>query len=97
MRLLDKFEKLDVKPHYEQKTGKLRGMNFVVTGTLETMGRDVAAEKIRALGGTFQTSVGKDTNYLVAGGRVGAAKLKKAENYGTAIINEQQFLTIIGE
>lgn len=90
--LLAKFAELGVKPHFEKKTGKLAGLKFVVTGTLETMSRDEAAEKIRALGGTFQTSVGKDTDYLVAGGKVGASKLKKAESYGTKIITEQQLL-----
>ena len=94
-RLLDKFRELGVKPYFELKTGKLVGQNFVVTGTLETMGRDDAADKIRNLGGTFQTSVAKDTTYLVAGGKVGGSKLKKAEQYGTKIIDEQEFLKII--
>lgn len=96
-KLLEKFASLGVAPHFELKTGKLSGMSFVVTGTLETMGRDVAADKIRALGGTFQTSVGKDTDYLVAGGKVGASKLKKAEAYGTKIIDEAEFVKIIGD
>jgi len=95
-RLLGKFKGLGVEPHYEMKTVKLAGMNFVVTGTLETMGRDDAADKIRAQGGTFQTSVAKDTDYLVAGGKVGASKLKKAEAYGTKVIDEQEFLKIVG-
>lgn len=95
MALLEKFDKVGVRPHYEKKSGKLTGQNFVVTGTLETMGRDVAAERIRELGGTFQTSVAKDTNYLVVGGKVGASKLKKAEQYGTKIIDETEFLKII--
>ena len=96
LALLDKFTELGVAPVYATSTGKLEGMNFVVTGTLETMGRDEAAEKIRSLGGTFQTSVGKDTTYLVAGGKVGGSKLKKAEQYGTKIIDEQTLLTMIG-
>ncbi|MDX2775765.1 NAD-dependent DNA ligase LigA [Streptomyces caniscabiei] len=94
--LLDKFERLGVTPLYEEKTGKLNGLHFVVTGTLESMGRDDAAEKIRELGGIFQTSVAKDTDYLVAGGKVGASKLKKAESYGTKIIDEAAFLRLIG-
>ncbi len=94
--LLDKFEKLGVQPHYEKKTGKLVGMNFVVTGTLESMSRDQAADRIRALGGTFQTAVAKDTTYLVAGGKVGGSKLKKAESYGTKIINEAELSELIG-
>ena len=95
LKLLAKFDELGVKPRYEKKTGKLTGKNFVVTGTLESMGRDAAADTIRSLGGTFQTSVAKDTDYLVAGGKVGASKLKKAESYGTKIINEQEFLELI--
>lgn len=94
-KLLEKFTELGVKPHFEKKTGKLAGKNFVVTGTLETMGRDEAAEKIRALGGTFQTAVAKDTDYLVVGGKVGGSKLKKAEQYGTKIINEKDFLELL--
>ena len=82
-------------PHYEKKSGKLAGKNFVVTGTLETMGRDEAADKIRALGGTFQSAVAKDTDYLVAGGKVGASKLKKAGQYGTEVINEKEFLEML--
>ena len=96
-QLIEKFEALGVKPHFEKKSGKLAGQNFVVTGTLESMGRDEAADKIRAQGGTFQTSVAKDTTYLVSGGKVGASKLKKAEQYGTKIINEQELLKILGE
>jgi len=93
--LLQKFEELGVQPHFEKKTGKLVGMNFVITGSLEGMSRDEAAEKIRALGGTFQSSVAKDTTYLVAGGKVGASKLKKAEAYGTKIIDEAALLELL--
>ena len=95
LALLDKFASLGVEPVYHATGGKLAGQSFVVTGSLETMSRDEAADKIRALGGTFQTSVGKDTDYLVTGGKVGGSKLKKAESYGTKIINEQDFLELL--
>lgn len=95
LALLDKFVSLGVSPVYTRSSGKLADCRFVVTGTLETMGREDAAARIRALGGTFQTSVGKDTTYLVAGGKVGASKLKKAESYGTKIINEAEFLQLL--
>ncbi len=95
LALLTKFKVSGVEPHYEVKSGTLAGQKFVVTGTLETMGRDQAAERIRALGGTFQTSVGKDTTYLVAGGKVGASKLKKAQTYGTNIIDETTFVALL--
>ena len=92
LALVDKFARLGVEPYYKTKSDKLAGQNFVVTGALESMSRDEAAEKIRILGGTFQSAVGKDTTYLVAGGKVGVSKLKKAESYGTKVIDEQEFL-----
>ena len=95
VKLLEKFANLGVTPQFTKKSGSLIGQSFVITGTLQSMGRDAAAEKIRNLGGTFQTAVAKDTTYLVAGGKVGASKLKKAEQYGTKIINEQELLQII--
>lgn len=93
--LLVKFIELGVRPIYAKKSGKLTGKNFVVTGTLQAMSRDEAADKIRELGGSFQTSVAKDTDYLVAGGKVGASKLAKAESYGTKVINEDDFLKLL--
>ena len=93
--LLEKFADLGVMPQFTKKSGSLTGQSFVITGTLQSMGRDAAAEKIRNLGGTFQTAVAKDTTYLVAGGKVGASKLKKAEQYGTKIIDEQTLLELI--
>ncbi|MBC7943645.1 NAD-dependent DNA ligase LigA, partial [Candidatus Saccharibacteria bacterium] len=75
--MIEKFTSLGIKPIYEKKSGKLVGSNFVITGTLETMSRDEAADRIRALGGVFHTTVAKDTTYLVAGGKIGASKLKK--------------------
>jgi len=95
-QLIEKFKNVGVNPVFIKKEGgKLTGKNFVVTGTLETMSRDDAADKIRSLGGTFQTSVAKDTHYLVAGGKVGASKLQKAESYGTAVISEADFIQLI--
>lgn len=97
LKLLEKFQELGVKPQFESKaSGKLAGQSFVITGTLETMSRDHAAEKIRSLGGTFQTSVAKDTTYLVTGGKVGASKLKKAEKFGTKVIDETKLEEILG-
>jgi DNA ligase (NAD+) len=93
--LIEKFTAMRVLPHYEKKSGKLSGMNFVVTGALETMSRDEAADRIRALGGTFQTSVAKDTTYLIAGGKVGESKRKKAGEYGTKIMNESEFESLL--
>lgn len=94
--VLKKFSALGVKPYFRSRAkGPLHGKSFVITGTLEHLGRDQAAEKIRALGGIFQTSVGKDTTYLVVGANVGAGKLKKAEKLGTKILTEADFLKIV--
>jgi DNA ligase (NAD+) len=95
--LLKKFQEIGVRPVFQKKTGSLVGKSFVVTGTLEGLSRDEAADRIRALGGTFQTSVAKDTNYLVAGGKVGGSKLKKATEYGTEIIDEKALLKLLGQ
>lgn len=95
LSMLDKFSDLGVEPYYQPKTGNLSGKKFVVTGTLETMSRDDAGEQIRSRGGVFQSSVGKDTDYLVAGANVGASKLQKAKKYGTQVITEQAFLDLL--
>ncbi len=93
--LLEKFQVLGVRPVFHKKTGRFVGQNFVVTGTLQSMSRDQAADRIRALGGTFQTAVAKDTTYLVVGANVGASKIKKAQAYDIKVINEQQFTELL--
>jgi DNA ligase (NAD+) len=93
--LIEKFNSLGVKPIYIKKDGRLSGMNFVITGTIQTMSRDQAADDIRALSGTFQTAVAKDTTYLVVGDKAGASKIKKAKEYSINIINEQQLIEMI--
>ncbi len=95
-KLLAKFRSLGVWPQEAERVdGPMSDMKFVVTGTLETMSRDQAAEMIRARGGTFQSSVGKDTTYLVAGGKVGASKLAKAQQYGTVVLDESAFVKML--
>jgi len=94
--LLQKFKDLGVIAVYQEKTGSLNGKNFVITGTLKSMSRDLAAEKIREQGGTFQSAVAKDTTYLVAGGKVGGSKLANARKYGVDIIDEAKLLDMIG-
>ncbi|MGH7196647.1 MAG: NAD-dependent DNA ligase LigA [Candidatus Saccharimonadales bacterium] len=89
-QLLAKFTNAGVVPQKVTKTGgPLKGKNFVISGTLEGVDREEAAEKIRQLGGTFQTSVGKTTTYLVLGENPGQSKVTKAEKLGTKIIDEK--------
>lgn len=93
--LLKKFDKLSVKPVFEKKTGKLIGKSFVITGTLDNISRDEAAKRIRALGGTFQSAIARDTTYLVIGQKPGTSKVKKAKEYDIEIIKQQDFQKLI--
>lgn len=96
-KLLENFAKNGVKPKIATKAiGKLSGKSFVITGSLETMQREEAAEKIRSLGGTFQSSVSKETVYLVVGKNVGASKLEKAKKLKTHILSEKEFIKMLG-
>ncbi len=83
------IEKVDKK-----SMGKFTGMNFVLTGTLTSMSRDIAKEKILSLGGKVSGSVSKNTNYVVAGEEAGS-KLENAKKLGVKILNEEDFLKIL--
>ena len=96
IRLLSELKDLGIEPVFEDHSqGKLAGLSFVVTGTLTEMSRDQAAERIRALGGNFQASVAKTTDYLVAGLNTGKSKLEKAQKFGTKIIDETEFIKML--
>lgn len=94
--LLAKFRATGVRPlEAIKQTGPLAGKRFVITGSLTGMSREAAADRIRALGGIFQSSVGKDTDFLVAAGKVGSSKLAKAEKFGTKVISEADLLQML--
>lgn len=76
--------------------GAFDGMTVVVTGTLASMGRSEAEEKIRLLGGKTASSVSKKTSLVVAGENAGS-KLTKAQTLGVKVIGEAEFLAMIGE
>ncbi len=67
---------------------------FVLTGTLESLTRDAATDAILQRGGKVSGSVSKKTDYVVAGAEAGS-KLKKAEQLGVAILDEQAFLKLL--
>jgi DNA ligase (NAD+) len=95
--LLRKMLKLgvDVKiPVLQVTNSKLQNQSFVLTGELESMARDEAKEKIRALGGDISSSVSKNTSYVVVGKNPGS-KYDKARELGVKIIDEEAFIHLI--
>ena len=83
----------------EEKTvtgDRFAGMTFVLTGTLPTMKRDEAERLIEENGGKASSSVSKKTTYVLAGEDAGS-KLTKAQSLGVKIINEEEFLAMLGD
>ncbi len=76
------------------KDNFFEGLTFVLTGTLPTMTRDEASEKIKSAGGKTAGSVSSKTSYVVAGESAGS-KLTKAQNLGVKIIDEATLLEMI--
>ncbi|MDQ6914229.1 MAG: NAD-dependent DNA ligase LigA [Actinomycetota bacterium] len=74
--------------------GPLADKTFVLTGTLPTLTREEATERILAAGGRVTSSVSKKTDYLVAGESPGT-KLEKAERLGTDVLDEAGLLTLL--
>jgi DNA ligase (NAD+) len=94
---LERLEKAGVKvtmPPRATKKQTLAGKSFVITGSLASMSREEAKEKIRELGGDPSESVSKKTSYLVAGAEPGS-KYEKAQTLGVPIIDEKTFLALI--
>ncbi|MCX6717558.1 MAG: NAD-dependent DNA ligase LigA [Candidatus Taylorbacteria bacterium] len=76
------------------QSGKFSGKSFVLTGTLSSMSRDEAKEKIRALGGDISESVSSKTSYLLAGENAGS-KLEKAKQLNVRILSEKEFIDLL--
>jgi DNA ligase (NAD+) len=75
--------------------GPLAGLTFVLTGTLPTLTREQASERILTAGGKVTSSVSKKTDYLVAGESPGS-KLEKAQRLGVAVLDEDGLLALLG-
>jgi DNA ligase (NAD+) len=69
-------------------------MSFVLTGTLQSMTRDEAKDKINQLGGKFVSSVSKKTDYVVVGESPGS-KAEKAQKLGVKILSESEFINLL--
>lgn len=74
----------------------LKGLTFVMTGTLSSMKRDEAKALLRRHGAKVTGSVSKKTDYLLAGQDAGS-KLKKAEELGVPVVSEEQLQALIAE
>ena len=72
----------------------LFGKTFVLTGTMASMSRDEAKEKLRQLGADVSSSVSKKTYAVVAGEEAGS-KLDKAVELGVQVLSEKEFLDLI--
>lgn len=71
------------------------GKSFVLTGTLKTMSRDEAKDRIRKNGGEISSSVSTKTDYVVIGENPGS-KFDKAKELNAAILTENEFLKLLG-
>lgn len=96
LSIVNKFLELGIEIEAVEDKGNLPldGESWVVTGTLSTMGRDEATEKLQALGAKVSGSVSAKTKCVVAGEKAGS-KLAKAESLGVKVINEQEFIEFL--
>ncbi|MBI4085666.1 MAG: NAD-dependent DNA ligase LigA [Candidatus Liptonbacteria bacterium] len=97
IRLLEKLDRAWIELEYvpeKKEGGKFYGKSFVLTGSLSSMTREQAKDKIRALGGDVSESVGKKTSYVVAGNEPGS-KYEKAKKFGVSILDEAEFLKML--
>ena len=96
VELLAKFKSNGVEPTvFHKPEGKLSGVSFVITGTLEMGSRDEVAAKLVALGAKEHKSVTKDTTYLIVGESPGASKTTKAAKLGTQILGESAIAELL--
>ena len=76
----------------KKKSGPFTGTVWVITGSLDSMSRDEAKEKIRSLGGKVSSTVSKKTSFVVAGEEPGS-KYEKAKKLGVTILDEGEFVS----
>jgi DNA ligase (NAD+) len=93
--VVDELISLGVQPVVPVSGSSLAGKTFVLTGTLPTLTRDDATARIEAAGGKVSSGVSKKTSYVLAGAEAGS-KLDKAQSLGVTIIDEAEFLRLVG-
>ena len=96
LKQLDELKELGMNPTFEDPNKlPLNGKSYIITGTLQSMGREEAEDKLRAKGATITSSVVKTTTALIAGEKPGKGKTDKAEKLGIPTISETEFLKLI--
>jgi DNA ligase (NAD+) len=95
MEIVERLLKYVEIENPKKESNKLKGRTFVLTGSLLSMSRDEAKEKIRSLGGNVSSSVSKKTDYVVAGTDPGS-KYQTAEKLGVKILDEAEFKKMLG-
>ena len=85
---------VNFRTRLEPAGDRLAGQTFVLTGTLSSMGRAEAEERLKALGAKVSGSVSKKTSFVVAGEDPGS-KLQKANALGVPVLDEQAFLALL--
>lgn len=81
----------------EGATDRLAGLNFVISGTFVHHSRDQLKELIERHGGRNLSGVSSNVNYLLAGQNIGPAKLAKVSKLGVKMINEEEFMQMLGD
>ena len=96
LKLLQDLKELGVAP-LEEKVDNLplAGRSYIITGTLASMGREEAEDKLRALGATVTSTVTKNTTALIVGDKPGKSKTDKADKLGIPRLAESEFLKLI--
>ncbi|MBR2709146.1 NAD-dependent DNA ligase LigA [Candidatus Saccharibacteria bacterium] len=98
LKMLADLEELGVEAQSESDMVlPLAGKSYIVTGTLSSMGREEAEDKLRELGATVTSSVTKNTTALIVGEKPGKSKTDKAEKLGIGTMDETEFLELINE
>jgi DNA ligase (NAD+) len=81
----------------EMESEKLAGSTFVISGVFQSLSRDELQQLIMSHGGKIVSSISAKLTYLVAGDKMGPAKLEKASKLGIRILNEDEFLAMLQE
>lgn len=79
------------------KSDKLKGLSVVISGTFSTISREALKGLIQQHGGKVVSGVSASTSMLVAGDKIGPAKLEKASKFGIQIVSEEDFFELIKE